>query len=36
MDELQKLGWMTTPLTVIDGQTVVGFEPGKIDELLRS
>ena len=25
MDELQKLGWMTTPVTVVNGQTVVGF-----------
>jgi len=36
MEELQRLGWMTTPVTVIDGQTVVGFEPGKIEALLGS
>jgi len=24
------------PVTVVDGQTVVGFEPGNIEDLLRS
>ena len=35
LDELQKLGWMTTPVTVIDGQIVVGFNVQKIEELLE-
>ena len=35
LDELQKLGWMTTPVTVIDGQIVVGFNTQKIEELLQ-
>lgn len=34
MDELRKLGWMTTPVTVVDGQTVVGFNTEKLEELL--
>jgi glutaredoxin len=33
--ELEKLGVMTTPVTVVDGQIVVGFNPQKIEELLR-
>ena len=32
--ELQKLGFMTTPVTVIDGQTIVGFDVRKLDEAL--
>ncbi len=32
--ELQKLGFMTTPVTVIDGQTVVGFDRARLDQLL--
>ena len=36
LDGLQKLGWMTTPVTVIDGQTVVGFDATKLDELLAT
>lgn len=34
LDELEKLGYMTTPVTVIDGEVVVGFNPKKIEELL--
>lgn len=34
MDELQKLGWMTTPVTVIDGQIVVGFDQAKVEDLI--
>ena len=33
LDDLQKLGWMTTPATVIDGQTVVGCDATKLDQL---
>jgi len=31
---LQKLGYMTTPLTVIDGEVVVGFDAPKLRNLL--
>lgn len=34
MDELQKLGWMTTPVTVVDGHAVVGFDRAKLEETL--
>ena len=32
--ELDELGYMTTPVTVIDGEVVVGFDPERLDELL--
>jgi glutaredoxin len=32
--ELGKLGYMTTPVTVIDGDVVVGFDQVKLDKLL--
>lgn len=35
LDDLKKLGYMTTPVVVIDGQVVVGFDTDKIDEALR-
>ncbi len=35
MEELKKLGLMTTPLTVIDGKPVVGFDQAKLKELLE-
>ncbi len=34
--ELEKLGYMTTPVTVIDGQVVVGFDRDKLQKLLKS
>lgn len=34
--ELEKLGYMTTPVTLNDGQIVVGFDPTKLEKLLRS
>lgn len=34
VDELQALGYMTTPVTVINGSIVVGFDRTKIEELL--
>ena len=34
LNELEKLGYMTTPVTVIDGQVVVGFDPDKLQKLL--
>jgi glutaredoxin len=32
--ELQKLGYPATPVTVIDGEVVVGFDRGKLERLL--
>jgi glutaredoxin len=36
LDELEKLGYMTTPVTVIDGQVVVGFDRDKLQKLLKT
>jgi glutaredoxin len=36
LDELEKLGYMTTPVTVIDGQVVVGFDRDKLERLLKT
>jgi glutaredoxin len=33
--ELEKLGYMTTPVIVIDGEVVVGFDVPKLNTLLR-
>jgi glutaredoxin len=33
--ELERLGVMTTPVTLIDGQVVVGFDRQKLTALLR-
>ncbi|MFB3092173.1 MAG: glutaredoxin family protein [Dehalococcoidia bacterium] len=34
MEELVKIGVMTSPVTVIDGEVVVGFDQKKLEELL--
>ena len=34
--ELEKLGYMTTPVTVIDGEVVVGFDVPKLRTLLQA
>ena len=34
MSELIKIGVMTTPVTVIDGEVVVGFDRKRLEELL--
>jgi glutaredoxin len=34
--DLKKLGYMTTPVIVIDGSVIVGFDAEKIDQALRS
>jgi glutaredoxin 3 len=34
LSELQKLGFMTTPVTVIDGKPIVGFDVRKLEEAL--
>lgn len=36
LKDLEKLGYMTTPVTVIDGQVVVGFDRDKLQKLLGS
>jgi hypothetical protein len=33
--ELEKLGYLTTPVTVIDGEVIVGFDRDKLQKLLR-
>jgi glutaredoxin len=32
--DLKKLGYMTTPVVVIDGSVIVGFDAEKIDQTL--
>ena len=34
MNELLKIGVLTTPVTVIDGEGVVGFDRARFEELL--
>ncbi len=34
LEELKQLGYAATPVTVINGESVVGFDPGKLKELL--
>jgi glutaredoxin 3 len=34
LDDLKKLGYMTTPVIVIDGSVIVGFDTDKIDAAL--
>ena len=34
LEDLQRLGYMTTPVLLIDGETVVGFDQARIQELL--
>ena len=35
LKELEKLGYLTTPVTVIDGEVVVGFDAPKLRSLLQ-
>ncbi len=35
LDELMNMGFSATPVTVIDGQPVVGFNRAKLEELLK-
>ena len=35
LGELERLGYMTTPVTVIDGEVVVGFDVPKLRSLLQ-
>ena len=34
--DLKKLGYMTTPVIVINGSIIVGFDADKIDQALQS
>lgn len=36
MAELVEIGLMTTPVTLIDGEAVVGFDRRKLEELLAA
>lgn len=36
VEELQRFGYMTTPVTVIDGVVIVGFDMARIDIALAS
>jgi hypothetical protein len=36
MNELIKIGVLTTPVTVIDGEVVVGFNRKRLEELLAT
>ncbi|MFQ5817268.1 MAG: glutaredoxin family protein [Terriglobia bacterium] len=36
LGELEKLGYMTTPVTLIDSEVVVGFDRAKLEKLLES
>ncbi len=33
--ELEKLGYMTTPVTVVDGEAVIGFDRARLEQLLQ-
>ena len=35
MLELQKLGFMTSPVTVVGDKVIVGFDVAKLDEALK-
>ena len=34
LQELLKLGYKATPVTIIDGEAVAGFDRGKIERML--
>ncbi len=34
MEELSQLGYLTTPVALIDGEIVVGFDRKRLEELL--
>ncbi|MCL4533945.1 MAG: glutaredoxin family protein [Bacteroidetes bacterium] len=34
MEELSQLGYMTTPVIVIDGEVVVGYDRPRLEQLL--
>ncbi len=36
VNELKKIGVMTTPVTVINGEVVIGFDQAKLEQLLEN
>ena len=34
LNDLRQLGYMTTPVTLVDGQAIVGFDEGKLSRAL--
>ena len=36
LSELEKLGIFTTPVTVIDGEVVIGFDQARLDALVSA
>ena len=36
LDELMNMGFSATPVTVVDGEAVVGFNRAKLEQLLAS
>lgn len=34
LEELKRLGYMTTPVITVDGETVVGFDRERLERLL--
>ncbi len=36
LTELEQLGYMTTPVTLIDGEAVVGFDRSKLEKVLKN
>lgn len=32
--DLERLGYMTTPVTVVDGEVIVGFDRARLEKLL--
>ncbi len=34
--ELERLGYMTTPVTVVDGEVVIGFDRARLEKVLRN
>lgn len=35
VDELDEMGYASTPVTIIDGETVLGFDRKRLEELLK-
>lgn len=35
VDELDEMGYASTPVTIIDGETVLGFDRRRLEELLK-
>ena len=35
VDELDEMGYASTPVTIIDGETVLGFDRRRLEDLLK-